>query len=89
MTISVDCTSCGHQFDVASDLAGGFSNCPRCHKATRVEGLKDSLWRVWQLAIFGVLVLIAWPVLNTAGWLAAAGVVFGGLALAWFISRAF
>ncbi len=89
MSISVECTSCGHPFEVANDLAGGFANCPSCQKATHVEGLRDSLWRLWQVGVLAALLLISWIVLKSAGPLPAAGVFLGGLALTWLISRAF
>ena len=89
MSLAVHCTFCGHQFEAASDLAGGYANCPQCGKATSVGGLKDPLWRLWQAVVVAALLFVSWLVMETAGPVAAAGVFFGGLGLAWLISRGF
>jgi hypothetical protein len=80
--------ACGNEFEVADDLAGGITNCPRCGKAVEVEGLRDPAWRLLQAAA-----AIGW-----AGATAAAYVSWGvgGAALAavglgavlWLVSRA-
>lgn len=89
MSLEVHCDSCGHRFEVAKELAGGFANCPRCGKAASVGGLRDPLWRLWQAGILAALLLASWVAMETAGPLAAATVFCGGLALAWLISRSF
>lgn len=89
MSVHVVCEHCGGQFEAEPDLAGGFTNCPECDKATRVPGLNDPLWRMWQLG----MVLVA----GAAGYVGylAGGDLFGGLCFAialgtlWLISRIF
>ena len=85
----VRCEHCGHLFEADSKLVGGYANCPQCGKATAVEGLRDPLWRLWQVGA-AVGVVIAAALAGAAfGPAPAAGVLVGGLALAWLISRFF
>jgi hypothetical protein len=83
------CDHCGHQFDVADNLAGGITNCIACGKATQVAGLRDPLWRMWQVG--GALLVLAsaygffWYSGPGAAALAA---IVGGFIL-WLISRGF
>ncbi len=61
--IHVDCQHCGNQFDVADTLAGGLTNCPACGKATSVAGLHDPYYRLLQVALTLVgllLVALGW-----------------------------
>jgi hypothetical protein len=86
MTIVVRC-DCGHLFETAGTLAGGFTNCPRCRRAAQVPGLRDPLWRLAQAA--GLL--LAAGVAAGAGWLAgpfaAVGAGAGAFLLLWLVSR--
>ena len=78
MQIRVRCV-CGHLWYVAPDLAGGLTNCPRCGKATQVDGLKDPLWRVLQgAAVVGWVVVVTLLYAQTG----PLGAVLGGVALA-------
>ncbi len=88
MTIPVRC-DCGHQFEAASGLAGGLTNCPRCGRATEVPGLRDPLWRLWQA--LGVVAVVGAAALGLRffGPAAAIGCGLAGVALLWLISRAF
>ncbi|MEN8151592.1 MAG: hypothetical protein ABFS86_17385 [Planctomycetota bacterium] len=84
----VTCEHCGHMFEADAKLAGGYTNCPGCGKATPVEGLRDPLWRLFQVGA-AVGVVIATAIAGVAvGPAAAVGVFVAGLALAWLISRA-
>jgi len=80
--------ACGNEFEVADDLLGGITNCPRCGKAVEVEGLRDPAWRLLQVAA-------------AAGWASATAAAYfswgaGGAALTalcvgailWLVSRA-
>ncbi len=89
MTPVVRCTFCGQEFAVAKDLLGGYANCPGCHKATQVEGLRDPIWRLYQAGVFVAVVAASWIVLENVGPWASAGVLLGGAGLAWLTSRAF
>ena len=83
------CAFCGLDFEVAKELVGGYANCPQCHKATRVEGLRDPIWRLWQVGVLAALLVVSWFVFRGAGPGPAIGVFLGGLVLAWLISRGF
>ncbi len=78
MQIRARC-ACGHLWYVAQDLAGGLTNCPRCGKATQVDGLRDPLWRVLQgAAALGWVVVVVLLYANTG----PLGALLGGAALA-------
>ena len=89
MTLVVRCSSCNHAFEAAVQLAGGFTNCPACGKATAVEGLRDPIWRLWQVGAAVGIVGLGVVVGRVAGPLAGSVVVVVGLAAAWLVSRAF
>jgi hypothetical protein len=87
LTRAASC-ACGHEFDVAEDLAGGVTNCPRCGKAVEVQGLRDPAWRLLQAGAAAV-----WACGTAAAYFAwgALGAVATALALAavlWLLSRA-
>lgn len=72
---------CGHRWQVGEDLAGGLSNCPRCGKATQIEGLHDPFWRLIQGAAVVVWVLVV-ALLHTnagLGWAIGGGLALAGL----------
>jgi hypothetical protein len=81
--------ACGHFFQVDEGAAGGYVNCPRCEKAVEVPGLRDPLWRLFQVSavvVWGGAIYFA-----GATWGAPAAILVG-LALAlllWLVSRAF
>ena len=91
MTTVADCQHCGLTFEVPNTLAGGIANCPDCGKATPVGGLRDPLWRLWQLSIPVIAAAVGYvvahlPYMNaTVGWIAGVMVA----AALWLISRAF
>jgi len=85
----VRCESCGYVFEADKKLTGGYANCPQCRRATPVEGLRDPLWRLWQVGVLVVVLIVSGLVWRGLGPAPAAGVFFGGLALSWLISRAF
>jgi len=85
----VSCQHCGHLFEVDQALVGGYTNCPQCGKATSVEGLRDPLWRMWQVGVVAAVVVAAGITGAASGPAPAIGVLVGGLALAWLVSRAF
>lgn len=79
--------ACGHDFEVADDLVGGITNCPRCGKAVEVLGLRDPAWRVLQGAA-----AVAWAAATTGAYFAwgVAGAVATAAcvaALFWVVSR--
>ena len=74
--IHVECEHCANVFDVGETLAGGIANCPRCEKATPVEGLRDPWFRLVQ-----VLCAVGWAILTAVGWSSAGWVgalILGG-----------
>jgi hypothetical protein len=87
LTRAASC-ACGHEFEVADELAGGIANCPRCGKAVEVEGLKDPAWRLLQaVAAAGwasatAAAYFAWGALGAA----ATAVLLA--AVLWLVSRA-
>ena len=85
----VSCEHCSHLFEADEKFVGGYTNCPQCGKATPVEGLRDPLWRMWQVGVVVAVVLAAGITGAAFGPALAAGVLVGGLALAWLISRLF
>ena len=89
MNVDVDCELCGHRFDVDKSLVGGHTNCPKCKKATPVPGLRDPIWRLWQLVVGTVVCVMSYSVYEGYGTETAVGVFFGGLGLCWLISRGF
>ena len=64
------CT-CGHWWFVGKDLVGGLTNCPRCGKATQVEGLRDGFWRLLQVGAALVWVLVVALLYTNVGVVAA------------------
>ena len=74
-------------FEVPASLVGGHANCPGCERATAVEGLRDPMWRLVQVAAALVIVLVTALTVNHFG--VAAGCVVGacGAAAFWLLSR--
>jgi uncharacterized paraquat-inducible protein A len=72
--IHVDCEHCGRSFDVADTLAGGLSNCPSCGKATSVPGLHDPYYRLFQIAVAMLWMLLTALGWSVGGWLGAIAV---------------
>jgi len=78
--IRVDCEHCGEVFQASETMAGGITNCPRCHKAATVPGLRDGWFRFVQAGmVVGVIALamVGWQIAGFAGAL----VLGGGAAL--------
>jgi len=80
--------ACGNEFEVVDDLAGGITNCPRCGKAVEVEGLRDPLWRLLQLAA-----AVGWASATAAAYVnwGVGGAAVTALCLGavlWLVSRA-
>jgi hypothetical protein len=69
-------------------MIGGIANCPDCGRITQVGGLRDPLWRGWQLLSLGVIVGLAVVAHFAAGPLAAAVAIAVGGVVAWLVSRA-
>lgn len=85
----VSCEHCAHVFEADSALAGGFAKCPQCGKATPVEGLRDPLWRLFQVGA-AIAIVLATAIAGAAfGLGAATGVFVAAVVLAWLISRLF
>ena len=86
MTRGATC-GCGHEFEVADELAGGLANCPRCGKAVEVPGLRDPLWRLLQGGA-----AIGWAAATAAAYVSwgVAGAVATAVCLAallWLVAR--
>ncbi len=87
MTREAAC-ACGHDFEVADEIAGGITNCPHCGKAVEVPGLRDPFWRVLQ-----GFAAVAWAAATAGGYVAwgalgAAATAVCAAALLWLVSRA-
>lgn len=81
------CEHCGYQIEADASLAGGIINCPQCSTATKVEGLRDPLWRLIQI---GGLVVCVGAVFLTApqfGPVIAVAIGAGLAACLWLVSR--
>lgn len=87
MSVAVRC-ECTARFEVADELAGGMTNCPRCGRATAVPGLRDPFWRVLQVGAVVGAAAASVAVGSVAGHLAAALTLIGALTLLWLLSRA-
>ncbi len=70
-----------HRWQVAEELVGGLTNCPRCGKATQIEGLRDPFWRVIQVGavVVWVLAVAAIYAQGGLGWAVIGGVALAGL----------
>ena len=86
MTILVDC-DCGQFFEAPDTMAGGLANCPSCGKATAVPGLRDPLWRLWQIATVIVVAGVAWAAYGIFGPVTAVATAVIVAALAWLASK--
>lgn len=87
MTLVVRC-DCGRQFEADRKLAGGFTNCPGCGRATEVPGLRDPLWRLAQVGAVVVITGAGAGAFAAGGIVPAAVAVAVGAALFWLWSRA-
>ena len=76
MSIPVDCSECGHRFEVASSLGGGLTNCPVCKKAVKVTGGPEPLF------ILIVSVSILAGLLGSAAAFLVGGPIVGGIVTA-------
>ena len=82
------CTSCLGEFTPRRDQVGGIVNCPLCGVATPVEGLRDPLWRLLQVGLLVLALVVGGTIGAVAG--PAAGVLagLGGLGVCWLLTRA-
>ncbi len=80
MTVNVDCSECGHQFEVPRSLKGGIANCPACEKAVPVAGGPEPLFWVLLGGAVVAACAISGSVFLAAG--AGAGLVTGAVLLA-------
>lgn len=88
MNLLVDCLKCRNSFEVPSQLAGGITNCPYCHTATDVPGLRDPIWMgLRTLAVVGSIATMV-AVDSALGPLLGIFAGISMLGLLWLISRA-
>ena len=89
MEVDVQCLGCGQTFTVPDSMVGGLANCPGCGKVTPVRGLRDPLWRLWQVVWLLVVLGSAIIGFQFGGAAVAVGVILAGLLGGWLLSRAF
>jgi len=70
-------------------MVGGHANCPDCGKAAPVEGLRDPVWRLWQLFCLVGIAGAAALAYHFGGTTFAVIAAFAGAAVLWLVSRAF
>lgn len=70
-------------------MVGGFANCPDCGRATPIEGLRDPIWRLWQVLALAGVAGVTYLVYSSAGIGAASVTGLSLIGLTWLISRAF
>ena len=70
-------------------MVGGYANCPDCGKAAPVEGLRDPVWRLWQLFCLLCIAGAAALSFHFCGTTVAVIAAITGAALLWLVSRAF
>ena len=84
--VPVECEHCEQRFTALKQQLGGIVNCPACGKATTLKGLRDPMWRLFQIGalviVSGVTVALWTSVGSTAGWIGlGVGVVLLALIL--------